>query len=75
MKQESTEAELRAKLLRLFNREGSMPAAIAAWEREHGRPLQASLGFLLEAEAIGLSIQEAADAMYPVTRRSGSRQA
>jgi hypothetical protein len=62
MSQEPTEDELRAKLLRLYIRQGNMPAAIAAWQREHGRPLQVSRGFLLEIESEALAIDEAVDA-------------
>ena len=75
MEDESTEAELLATLLRSFNRLGSMPAAVAACEREHGRPLRVRPGFLLEAESTALAIQEAADTMHALTCPSGSRQA
>lgn len=69
------ETTLRGTLLRLFNREGSMEAAIATWEREHGRPLQASVGFVLEVESEALAIRDAVDVMHALTAGPGSNRA
>jgi hypothetical protein len=72
---EFTEEQLRAMLLRAYVREGSMFAAIAAFERERGRPLLASPGFLLEVEGDALVIDEVAEAMYALICRAGASQA
>ena len=76
-----SEDELRATLQRGYAREGSISAAIRAWERDHGRPLSASAGLLLEIEAQGFAIDEAADAIYAIAcpasesqvKRNGAR--
>jgi hypothetical protein len=50
------EAGLFAKLIRLFMREGSMPAVVESYERDTGRPLIASPDLLRRAEQGALRI-------------------
>ena len=60
-------AELLGKLLRLFNRGGTMRAAINSIASESGWPLAASPTFLAQARLIAGQMQDVARALFAVT--------
>ena len=60
-------AGLLETLLRLFNREGTMRAAVASLETERGRPLKADPAFVRAAELTALRIQDQARQMREAT--------
>ena len=58
-------ADVLATILRRFNREGPMRAAVAAFERDSGRKLTAD--FIKRAERIAVSMRAVAGAMFATT--------